>query len=77
MESGSALSPWAYQREQTENSFMTAGFLDSEFEIDNRDSGDLLLFMQGLSARDVDRASVYLTNELVNNHFIFISVKPM
>lgn len=55
MESGSPLTPWAYQRNQTEISFKTASFIDSQFET-STDSQQLLEVLQQVDAKSLDNA---------------------
>ncbi|XP_066145309.1 esterase E4-like [Euwallacea fornicatus] len=54
--SGTCLCPWAYQRNQTEITFKTASFIDSQFET-NRDSQTLWTFLQNATAKSIDSAS--------------------
>ncbi|KAL1506253.1 hypothetical protein ABEB36_005649 [Hypothenemus hampei] len=54
--SGTSLCPWAYQRNQTEITFKTASFIDSQFDT-NRDSKALFTFLQTANAKDIDTAS--------------------
>ncbi|CAG9769385.1 unnamed protein product [Ceutorhynchus assimilis] len=65
LESGSALSPWAYQRDQVEITYKTAAKLNSDFET-NRNSTALLEFLQSVSAKELDEASFNVTNDLDN-----------
>uniref|UniRef100_A0AAR5P2E8 Carboxylesterase type B domain-containing protein n=1 Tax=Dendroctonus ponderosae TaxID=77166 RepID=A0AAR5P2E8_DENPD len=55
LESGTPLDPWAYQRNQTKNTFKTASFIDSEFET-STDSQRLLEVLQNVDARQIDAA---------------------
>ncbi|XP_066245201.1 venom carboxylesterase-6-like [Euwallacea similis] len=59
--SGTCLCPWAYQRNQTEITFKTASFIDSQFET-NRDSKTLWTFLQTATAKSIDSASRSYTN---------------
>ncbi|XP_050306188.1 venom carboxylesterase-6-like [Anthonomus grandis grandis] len=72
MESGSAISPWAYQPDQVEITYKTAAILDSKFET-NRNSSELLEFLQAVSARELDRASYKLSQQLENAANVQIS----
>ncbi|KAF7273186.1 hypothetical protein GWI33_014105 [Rhynchophorus ferrugineus] len=65
LESGSALSPWAYQRNQVEISFQTAAVLNQEFA-ENRNSSDLLEYLQSISGKEIDVASAELTAKIQN-----------
>ncbi|XP_050306074.1 venom carboxylesterase-6-like [Anthonomus grandis grandis] len=62
-ESGSAVSPWAFQRDQVEITYKTAALLNPEFET-NRNSTELLSFLQSVSAKELDEASYNLTKKL-------------
>ncbi|XP_060530401.1 venom carboxylesterase-6-like [Cylas formicarius] len=62
-ESGSALSPWAYQRDQINITYMTAGYLNADFK-ESRNSTALLAFLQSVSATELDQASVNVTKKL-------------
>ncbi|KAL1491572.1 hypothetical protein ABEB36_012147 [Hypothenemus hampei] len=61
-ESGSAINPWAYQRDQVEITYQTAALLNPEFET-NRNSTELLKFLQSVPAKDLDHASYNLTRK--------------
>lgn len=63
MESGSALSPWAYQRNQTEITYRTAQLIDPSFT--SRDSSELLEFLQSVPATAIDNASLALSSLIV------------
>lgn len=65
LESGSALDPWAYQRDQVEITYQTAALLDSKFET-SRNSTDLLVFLKHVPAVDLDQASYNITQKLVS-----------
>nr|WCJ12950.1 carboxylesterase [Dendroctonus armandi] len=65
LESGSALNPWAYQRDQVEITYQTAALLNAEFET-NRNSSDLLRFLQSVPAKELDAAS-YSISQLLDN----------
>lgn len=69
LESGAALDPWAYQRDQVEITYQTAALIDSRFET-NRNSTELLSFLQSVSAKDLDEASYTISNQLVIYHSI-------
>jgi carboxylesterase type B len=56
LESGTFLSPWAFQRRAREIAFTTAAFLNSTFETSD-DSQALLEFLQSVDARDLDAAA--------------------
>ncbi|KAJ3652282.1 hypothetical protein Zmor_018260 [Zophobas morio] len=56
LESGSFLSPWAYQRNARRIAFETAGVLNSTFST-SEDSNALLEFLQSVSADDLDAAA--------------------
>ncbi|XP_050293846.1 esterase FE4-like [Anthonomus grandis grandis] len=56
LSSGTALCPWAYQRNQTEITFKTASFINSEFNY-NRDSATLFNYLQNVDAKLIDTAS--------------------
>ncbi|XP_030767067.1 venom carboxylesterase-6-like [Sitophilus oryzae] len=56
LESGTALCPWAFQRNQTEITYKTASFIDSQFD-ENRDSQQLLSYLQTVDAKAIDDAS--------------------
>lgn len=55
MESGAPLTPWSYQRNQTEISFKTGSFIDSQFET-STDSQRLLEVLQQTDAKSLDNA---------------------
>ncbi|KAJ8955012.1 hypothetical protein NQ318_000444 [Aromia moschata] len=59
-ESGSALCPWAYQRNQVGYTFKTAGYINSTFTSGNATSSDLLQFLTNVTAREIDEASATL-----------------
>ncbi|XP_060525791.1 venom carboxylesterase-6-like [Cylas formicarius] len=61
LESGSALSPWAYQRDQRAYTFRTAALLDPKF-ISSNDSKQVLDFLLNATARDIDGASQQIYN---------------
>ncbi|RZC35598.1 COesterase and/or Abhydrolase 3 domain containing protein [Asbolus verrucosus] len=56
LQSGSSLSPWAFQRRAREIAFDTAAFLNATF-IDNRNSQALLSFLLTVDAEKLDTAS--------------------
>ncbi|XP_044270259.1 venom carboxylesterase-6-like [Tribolium madens] len=56
LQSGSFLSPWAFQRRAREIAFDTAAFINDTFKT-NRDSKTLLEFLQSVDAKAIDRAS--------------------
>ncbi|KAJ8983203.1 hypothetical protein NQ317_016424 [Molorchus minor] len=56
-ESGSAMSAWAYQRNQVEYTYQTAGYIDPTFSNTSVDSNKLLEFLTNVTARDLDWAS--------------------
>jgi carboxylesterase type B len=56
LESGTFLSPWAFQRRAREIAFTTAAYLNSTFETSD-DSQALLEFLQSVDARDLDAAA--------------------
>lgn len=62
MESGTALVPWAYQRNQTEISFKTAAIIDEQFT-SSRDSELLLQVLQSVDAKSLDNAALAFTNQ--------------
>ncbi|ERL86508.1 esterase FE4 [Dendroctonus ponderosae] len=62
MESGSALSPWAYQRNQTEITYRTAQLIDPSFT--SGDSSELLEFLQSVPAAAIDNASLALSSSI-------------
>lgn len=68
LESGSFLSPWAYQRRSREYAFTTAGLLDEEVGNSN-DSQNLLKFLRSVSAEDLDKAS-YTLSLTVNSRYL-------
>ncbi|XP_066156575.1 esterase E4-like [Euwallacea fornicatus] len=63
LESGSALDPWAYQRDQVEITYKIAALLNSDFET-NRNSTELLKFLQSVSGKALDEASNELSQQL-------------
>ncbi|KAJ3652656.1 hypothetical protein Zmor_018603 [Zophobas morio] len=56
LESGSSLSPWAFQRRSKAIAFKTASFLEPSFE-NSTDSQALLDYLLTLDARDIDSAA--------------------
>ena len=56
LESGSFLSPWAYQRRARQISFATAAFLNSSWA-DSDDSQALLDYLLTVDARTLDSAA--------------------
>ncbi|XP_050301907.1 venom carboxylesterase-6-like [Anthonomus grandis grandis] len=64
LESGSALSPWAYQRNETEITFMTAQLINSSFT--SRNTTEVLQFLQSASAIDIDNASFVVSASFDN-----------
>jgi carboxylesterase type B len=56
LQSGSFLSPWAFQRKPKEIAFATAAFLNDTFQT-NTDSNALLEFLQSVDAKSIDVAS--------------------
>lgn len=69
LESGAALDPWAYQRDQVEITYQTAALIDSRFET-NRNSTELLSFLQSVPAKDLDDASYTISKRLVKKYTI-------
>nr|UUB32794.1 carboxylesterase COEA6 [Dendroctonus valens] len=65
LESGSALCPWAYQRDQVEITYQTAALLNAEFET-NRNSSELLRFLQTVPGKELDAASYAISEQLDN-----------
>ncbi|EFA02259.2 juvenile hormone esterase-like [Tribolium castaneum] len=59
-ESGSFLSPWAYQRNARNYAFTTAGLIDEVVGKSN-DSQTLLDFLRSVSAKELDQASYKLS----------------
>ncbi|CAG9769383.1 unnamed protein product [Ceutorhynchus assimilis] len=70
LESGSSLSPWAYQRDQAEITFKTAQLIDPSFNSEN--TTELLLFLQSVPAVAIDNASLLFssTSESASNYQI-------
>ncbi|XP_030749181.1 acetylcholinesterase-like isoform X2 [Sitophilus oryzae] len=68
LESGSALSPWAYQRDQVEISYRTAGILNSDFNTNNRNSTQLLEYLQSVTGKEIDGASKNLTKKIYHSN---------
>lgn len=62
MESGTALVPWAYQRNQTEISFKTAAIIDEQFA-SSRDSESMLQVLQAVDAKTLDNAALAFSNQ--------------
>ncbi|XP_066255062.1 esterase FE4-like [Euwallacea similis] len=60
LESGSALSPWAYQRNETEVTYQTAQLIDPDFT--SKNSTELLEFLQSVPAASIDKASAQFTS---------------
>ncbi|KAJ8955013.1 hypothetical protein NQ318_000445 [Aromia moschata] len=56
-ESGSFLSPWAYQRDQVAITYKTAGLIDPTYGNQSVSSSDLLEYLLTVPARDLDNAS--------------------
>ncbi|CAG9773114.1 unnamed protein product [Ceutorhynchus assimilis] len=56
LSSGTPLCPWAFQRNQTEITYKTASFLNSQFDY-NRDSRSLWTYLKTANAKDIDKAS--------------------
>lgn len=56
LQSGSFLSPWAFERRAKEIAFATAAFINSTFQT-NRNSRDLLDFLLSVEASAIDKAS--------------------
>jgi carboxylesterase type B len=65
LQSGSFLSPWAFQRKSKEIAFATAAFLNDTFQT-NSDSNALLEFLQGVDAKSLDVASEQYANSVRN-----------
>jgi carboxylesterase type B len=63
LQSGSFLSPWAFQRKSKEIAFATAAFLNDTFQT-NSDSNALLEFLQGVDAKSLDVASEQYANSV-------------
>ncbi|XP_076257208.1 cholinesterase 1-like isoform X3 [Rhynchophorus ferrugineus] len=61
LESGSALSPWAYQRYAKNISYLTAKYIDADFNGSN--SEELLDFLMAVPASSIDKASATLNSE--------------
>lgn len=64
LESGAAISPWAYQRNQTEITYRTAQLIDPTFT--SRDSIELLQFLQSVPAASIDNASALYSSTAVS-----------
>ncbi|XP_076264549.1 esterase FE4-like isoform X1 [Rhynchophorus ferrugineus] len=64
LESGSALSPWGYQRNHVEIAYKTAAILNEAFNETNTNSTELLSFLKTVPARDLDAASFQITQRL-------------
>ncbi|XP_030749177.1 venom carboxylesterase-6-like isoform X2 [Sitophilus oryzae] len=64
LESGTALSPWAYQRYERDISFLTAKYIDPDFN--GTTSDDLLDFLNTASADSIDKASAELNSHYEN-----------
>lgn len=64
LESGAAISPWAYQRNQTEITYRTAQLIDPTFT--SRDSTELLQFLQSVPAASIDNASSLYSSTAVS-----------
>ncbi|XP_019764024.2 juvenile hormone esterase [Dendroctonus ponderosae] len=63
LQSGTALNPWAYQRDQEWISFRTAAYMNEKFNSSEQlNSSELLEFLLGADARDIDAASKSLSN---------------
>lgn len=62
LESGTALVPWGYQRNQTEISFKTAAIIDNQFT-SSRDSESLLQVLQSVDAKILDNAALEFANQ--------------
>ncbi|XP_060530882.1 venom carboxylesterase-6-like isoform X2 [Cylas formicarius] len=71
-QSGSALSPWAYQRNHVNISYMTGALLHPALA-KNQNSKDLLYFLREAPAKDIDEASANITQSLTNSGNIEIS----
>ncbi|XP_066150488.1 esterase FE4-like [Euwallacea fornicatus] len=61
LQSGSSLSPMAYQRNQTDYTYKTIKLLDPEFTSTN--STEILQYLQSLPASKIDKAASTLTSE--------------
>ncbi|KAG5895361.1 hypothetical protein JTB14_029588 [Gonioctena quinquepunctata] len=59
-ESGSALSAWAYQANQTEISYRLASFVNPTFETYNASSLEVYEYLKNVPAEQIDRASYRL-----------------
>lgn len=67
-ESGSPLSPWAYQRKQIEITYQTAGYINPD--IVNASSSELVEYLLSLPARDIDAASRTQANTVSEEEMI-------
>ncbi|KAJ8937471.1 hypothetical protein NQ314_011860 [Rhamnusium bicolor] len=56
-ESGSAISPWAYQRNQRQITYQTAGYINPIFNTGNVSSRELLDYLVTVPAKEIDDAS--------------------
>jgi hypothetical protein len=71
LQSGSFLSPWAFQRKPKEIAFATAAFLNDTFQT-NTDSNALLEFLQSVDAKSIDVASEkYASSVRVSGVYLF------
>ncbi|KAL1506431.1 hypothetical protein ABEB36_005802 [Hypothenemus hampei] len=82
LQSGSALSPMAFQRNETNYTYKTVKLIDSNFNYSN--SSQLLLFLQNLSATDLDVAAFNVTktmespaNYQISKGFFYAPVKEV
>ncbi|KAJ3620299.1 hypothetical protein MTP99_004262 [Tenebrio molitor] len=65
LQSGSFLSPWAFERNSREIAFTTAAFINDTFQT-NTDSQALLEFLQSVDAKAIDVASEQYANSVSN-----------
>jgi hypothetical protein len=63
LQSGSFLSPWAFERKSREIAFTTAAFINDTFQT-NTDSQALLEFLQSVDAKAIDVASEQYANSV-------------
>ncbi|XP_060526015.1 venom carboxylesterase-6-like [Cylas formicarius] len=61
--SGTALNPWAYNKDQVEMTYGTAAVLNSQFQ-NSRDSSQLFSYLQNIDARQLDAASQTYSNSI-------------
>ncbi|KAF7273187.1 hypothetical protein GWI33_014106 [Rhynchophorus ferrugineus] len=70
-ESGSALSPWAYQRNSTKISYLTAQYVDTNYS--GTTSQELLDFLRSVPASAIDQASAALNNDYADYNNLQVS----